>query len=405
MTTKVPFPRTFYIANVIELLERLGFYGMFIGLSLYLTNVVGFNDLATGALLGNYRLLSSLAPVVCGAIADRITFRWSLVIAFSLYTIGYVTLFAFPYKGPAIAALACTALGGGFLKPVIAGTVVRTAPEGRQTEGFAIFYRMINAGSVVGKSLAYVVRVSLSLRFVMIDSVVASLAALSLVIFGYKEPERGRTEPTPLSDTLRGWGAALRNLRFASFLVLFSGFYFMADQFYVTFPKYVTRHIDPKAPLEIITLINPALIALLQGVVTRISGRVHPVTAMVWGVAIGSLAMLVMGLAPGIAGACLSGAIFAIAEMTFSPRFYDYIASFAPPGKAGMYMGLAFVPGAIGYGLGGYVSGALIFKWLPEQGPREPLLIWGTYAAIGAVCALAMLVYRLTLAPRVKPAS
>ncbi len=114
---KVPFPRTFYIANVIELLERLGFYGMFIGLSPYLTNVVGFNDLATGALRGNFRLLSSLAPVVCGAIADRITFRGSLIIAFVLYAVGYITLFAYPQKGPAIAALACTAIGGGFLKP------------------------------------------------------------------------------------------------------------------------------------------------------------------------------------------------------------------------------------------------------------------------------------------------
>ena len=45
----------------------------------------------------------------------------------------------------------------------------------------------------------------------------------------------------------------------------------MAEQFYMTFPKYVTRHIDEKAPLEIITLINPALIAIFQGVVTRVA--------------------------------------------------------------------------------------------------------------------------------------
>ena len=155
MTARAPFPRTFYVANAIELFERMGFYGMFVGLVLYLTNVVGFSDVETGFLLGNYRLLTSLAPIPCGAIADRISFRGSLVVAFSLYVFGYVALFLFPSKGLAIAALACTALGGGFMKPVIVGTVVRTAPEGRESEGFAIFYRMINAGSVVGKTLAY----------------------------------------------------------------------------------------------------------------------------------------------------------------------------------------------------------------------------------------------------------
>ena len=29
----VPFPRTFYVANGVELLERLAYYGMYIGLS------------------------------------------------------------------------------------------------------------------------------------------------------------------------------------------------------------------------------------------------------------------------------------------------------------------------------------------------------------------------------------
>ena len=80
--------------------------------------------------------------------------------------------------------------------------------------------------------------------------------------------------------------------------------------------------------------------------------------------------------------------------MTFSPRFYDFIGSFAPKGKAGMYMGLAFVPSAIGAWIGGQVSGPLIKQYLPKEGPRNPLLIWSIYASLGLVCAAAMLVYR-----------
>ncbi|MFO0758102.1 MAG: MFS transporter [Byssovorax sp.] len=389
-----PFPRTFYVANAIELFERLAHYGMYVGLVLYLTNVVGYGDVATGVLMGNFRLVGSLAPIPCGTIADRITFKRSLVLAFCLYALGYLGLFLFPTPGVAPLSLLFIAVGGGFMKPVITGTVVRTAPPKRETEGFAVFYRMVNAGSVVGKLLAYGVRVLVKLRFVMLNSLGAILIALGLAAFLYDEPTRGKAKDEPFLDILRGYGKALKNLRFSAFLVIFAGFYFMAEQFYMTFPKYVTRHIDAKAPLEFITLINPLLIALLQGRITKLTKSLRPVTTMVMGVIIASISMLVMGAVPGLVGACISGGIFALAEMTFSPRFYAYIGSFAPEGKAGMYMGLAFVPSAIGAWIGGQASGVLIAKYLPAEGPRSPLSIWSTYAALGLFCALLMLIYR-----------
>jgi proton-dependent oligopeptide transporter, POT family len=391
---KAPFPSTFYYANAIELFERLAHYGMYVGLSLYLTNVVGFDDKGSGAWLGNFRLVGSMAPIACGAIADRITFKRSLVLAFCLYATGYLGLFAFPSPDLAPVSLILMAIGGGFMKPVITGTVVRTAPAGRQKEGFSIFYRMINAGSVIGKPLAYLSRTLMSLRYVMLNSVVASLIALGIALFGYREPEKGGAKPAPFGETLKSYGTALKNLRFTVFLVIFAAFYFMAEQFYMTFPKYVTRVIDPNAKFEFITLVNPAVIALLQGVVTSATRRLSPVGSMIAGILVASLSMFVMGVLPGLGGALASGAIFALAEMTFSPRFYDYIASFAPEGKAGMYMGLAFVPPAIGAWFGGQVSGSLIARYLPAEGPKQPFTVWSTYAAIGLGCALLMVVYR-----------
>ncbi|MFT3768610.1 MAG: MFS transporter [Minicystis sp.] len=389
------FPPTFYFANAIELFERLAFYGTFVVMSLYLSQVVGFGDLEVGFWMGNYRLLGSLAPVVCGAIADRITFKRSLIIAFVLYALAYTSLYFFPSRALAPLGLMGMAVAGGFMKPVITGTVVRTAPEGRQTEGFAVFYRMINAGSVVGKTATYFVRTLFGLRFVTLDAVVVSFVALGLAIFGYQEPERGRdVKKASLGETVRGYGTALRNLRFSLFLLIFSGFYFMSDQFYMTFPQYATRHIGVKVPLEFITIINPALIALFQAQVTKMMKGLSPLGSMLLGMCIASTSMLVMGAVPGIVGACLSGAIFALAEMTFSPRFYDYIASFAPKGKEGMYMGLAFVPPALGGWLGGQISGPMIKKYLPADGPRQPLRVWATYAGLGIICAVGMVLYR-----------
>lgn len=391
------FPPTFYYANAIELFERLAHYGLYIGLSLYLTNIVHMGDKEVGSTLGNWRLVASLAPIPCGAIADRITFKRSLIVAFLGYSLAYAGILLFPIREVAIPSLFLAAIAGGFMKPVIMGTVVRTSPPGRQAEGFGVFYRMINAGSVVGKIIAYGVRRFVALRFVSTTSVIASLIALGIAVFAYQEPKDADADPKAkgpaLVDTLKGYGTALRDLRFAAFLVIFAGFYFMAEQFYMTFPKYVTRHIDEKAPLEIITLVNPFLIATCQGRVTKALKGVDSVKTMALGVTIGAISMLVMGAIPNLAGALLSGAIFAFAEMTFSHRYYDQIATFAPKGKAGMYMGLAFVPSAIGSWVGGQASGRLIERYMPAVGPRSPLTIWSIYAGLGLACALAMVVY------------
>lgn len=397
------FPRTFYYANVIELFERLAHYGFYIGLALYLGNVVKMSDVEVGATLGNFRFVGTLAPVPCGAIADRISFKRSLTIAFVGYATAYTTILLLPQKGAVVAALMLAAISGGFMKPVITGTVVRTSPPGRQTEGFAVFYRMVNAGSVVGKTLAYFVRWLVGIRYVVSSSIVASLVSLGIATFLYEEPvdATAKQEKGPaFGELLRGYGAALKNLRFTAALLVLAGYYFMIEQFYMTFPQYMTRHIDKNAPLEIITLINPATIAIGQGVVTSFVKRFRPVPAMALGALVGSISMATMGLVPTIAGACLSGALFAVAEMTFSPRYYDFVASFAPKGKAGMYMGLAFVPAAIGAWFGGQVSGPLIARYLPKTGDRNPILIWSIYAALGLVCAGIMMIYeRVTSRP------
>lgn len=394
LTAKQPFPRSFFYANAIELFERLAHYGFYINLALYLHDVVGMSDVGIGIVLGNFRLIGSLAPIPCGAAADRIGFKRSLMIAFTGYAIAYGSILFAPDKAVVVPALFLAAFSGGFMKPVILGIVARTSPPGREAEGYGVFYRMVNSGSVVGKTLAYVVRRFGAIRFVLANSMIASLVSLAIATFLFEEPKAADKPKGPaVVDLLHGYWDALKNLRFTAFLIIFAGYYFMAEQFYMTFPQYVTRHIDKKAPLEIITLINPAMIALLQGRFARLTGHLEPATSMMLGVFIGALAMLVMGAVPTLAGACLSGAIFACAEMVFSPRFYAYIQSFAPKGKEGMYGGLTFVPAAIGAWVGGFVSGKLIYVFLPIAGKREPLAIWASYAALGLLCSIAMMIY------------
>ena len=83
----VKFSRAFWVANAVELLERAAYYGVFIVITLYLSRILGFNDMQAAVLAGSFSAGLYFLPTFAGAIADKIGFKQSLIIAFSLVLI------------------------------------------------------------------------------------------------------------------------------------------------------------------------------------------------------------------------------------------------------------------------------------------------------------------------------
>lgn len=398
------FPGVFWIALLLEFLERLAYYGVYVNLAVYLTKTVGLTDVENGSLLGIFALVRSWVPVGTGALADKIGFKRSLAISFGLYALSYTALFLFPSRPGAWGAVMGMAIAGAFLKPVIPATVRRYSPEEKRSLGFSYFYASVNTGSVVGKVATKIVREALSLRASMINAVVACVIGLGVCLAFFREPKAPLVPVAPAapekkepkqgaSNVLEDLWGAVTNVRLMAFVVLISGYYLLIEQFYQTFPTYIVRSFGEEAPREYITLINPAAIALLQVLVGRLTAKIPGPYAIALGVLVGAGSMLLMGSVPTLVGACGAFFVFAVAEMIMSPRYYEYIASFAPKGREGMYMGFAIVPVGIGGLVGGVLSGALISRYLPEKGERHPLYVWGTYAAIGVVCAAFLGIY------------
>src|SRR5262249_38970188 len=78
-----PFPRVFWVALGLELLERLAFYGVYVNLAVYLTGTVGISDVENGALLGVFSVVRYWLPVATGALADRLGFKQCLAASFA----------------------------------------------------------------------------------------------------------------------------------------------------------------------------------------------------------------------------------------------------------------------------------------------------------------------------------
>lgn len=141
------FPRAFWTANSVELFERAAYYGTFIALALYLTDVVGFSDVQAGWIGAGFASGIYLLPFITGAAADRIGFRPSLLLAFALLAAGYGSLGFFPSKGPVLSALLLIVVGGSFVKPIITGTVAKSSDARNRARAYSLFYMIVNIGS------------------------------------------------------------------------------------------------------------------------------------------------------------------------------------------------------------------------------------------------------------------
>ena len=90
------FSRAFWVSNTVELFERMAYYAIFIVLTIYLSNILGFNDFEASMISGLFSGGLYLLPVFAGAYADKIGFRQSMILAFSLLSVGYISLGVLP---------------------------------------------------------------------------------------------------------------------------------------------------------------------------------------------------------------------------------------------------------------------------------------------------------------------
>lgn len=438
------FPSTFWMANVTELFERGAFYAMASFVVLYLGQL-GLGDYWPSTLNGTVLwTLVYFLPILSGTIADQVGFKKSLLVAFVLLAAGYF-LMGFPvwFGGatlaktvesevtaganiviPVVIAIVLIGLGGSVVKPCISGTVQKTSGV-RATLAFAIFYMVINIGSLCGRGVSYVVRKQYDLSYIFAVSAGFAIVAFFVVLLLYRDPDRlpGAAEKKPRKSPgriLMDMVLVLRNLRFALFLVVSSGFFFIYNQVYNVLPLYLKKVVELDPPVDLITMANPFTIVFFQLLITKLFGKWKPINSIVVGTVIIGLAM-VINLVPiyylGIRNMSLGtllplGSIFitltvaliAFGELFTSARTYEYIGALAPKGQEGLFLGYANLPMAIGSFFGGPV-GALIFNEVicrgavkRPDGLLDPDPFWNTVGwvllmGIGFVSAFSMWLY------------
>ncbi len=214
------FPGAFWSANVMEIFERMGWYGFYAVSSIYLTGAVadgglGFSSEDRGVIQGVVTFFLYLFPAVFGALADRYGYKAMFLASCVVMAPSYLLLqFPTSFWG-FFAVYFLVAIGHGMFKPVVISTVAKTTTEKTGSMGFGIFYMMVNVGGFLGPIVAGIVR-GWSWTYVFWASAVwIGFLALTCILF-YKEPKvPGEvTEKKPLGDVMRGMVEVVGNGRF-----------------------------------------------------------------------------------------------------------------------------------------------------------------------------------------------
>ncbi|MBM4060693.1 MAG: peptide MFS transporter [Planctomycetes bacterium] len=415
------FPRTFWVANVMELFERGAYYGMNSVLAVYLSTKVdegglGFDKQSIGFLQSIVYAATYVVPILGGALADRYGYRRMLLVAFSLLASGYFAAGYMSTYGLVFLSLLVMATGAGLFKPIISGTIARTTNESNSAFGFGVYYWMINLGAFVAPLVVSVLK-GFSWQYVFVASAAYTGLMLLPTLLVWTDPPRPPSTKT-LKQVLVGAAEVLGDSRFMLMVVVYSGFWILYFQNFGSVLWYLGDFVDGKPvdeavngalrwlgfqggfrfDAEHVTSINAGTIILLQVVVSRTVKNWKPLPTMVTGMALGACGFALLASSHGpwvfIAGI----AVFSIGEMTAHPKYYSFIGIVAPADKKAVYMGYAFLYGVFGALLGSSLGGAAYEHYLkPVVGSPESLAttrtFWLVFAVLDVIAALGLVLY------------
>jgi proton-dependent oligopeptide transporter, POT family len=406
------FERSFWIANLTELFERLAYYATAAVLAIYLNEQLHFSSQLTGWLIGTFGLVVWFLPILGGTLADRFGFRRALMFAYLVMTAGYFLLgslsaswmaplrHALSDKWLVLAVLLVPALGPGVVKPCVAGTTARASSENVRSLGYSIYYTIVNVGGALGPIIAWLVRKQLGLGIESVFRVAAGSVFLMFwtTLFFYREPNRsGEEQVASVSAAIKNMFVVLGNRRFVAFLLISSGFYIVFWQAFISVPLFVRTYINPRADVDLLLSVDPIVVICLQILVAYLTRAMPAIRAISLGFLIAGLSWTMLAIHPTVPMVAATFAVSAIGEVIQASRYYEYISRLAPPGQQGVYMGYAFLPVAIGYFIAGGLGGYLLHEFGDVL--RRPQEMWWVIAAIGALAAALMWLYDKFMKP------
>ncbi len=382
LTQLVTLPRSFWMVNVMEMFERLAYYGVRTVIPIYIAQAdepggLHFTQIQKGDIFFVWAVVQSLVPMFSGGYADRYGYKRTIAASVALKALGYL-LMATQRSFPGFLLGCCVlAIGTAIFKPGVQGTMSQSLSTRNSGVGWGTFYMLVNVGGFLGPPLAHFLY---GVSWPAVFYGCAAIVSLNfLMLLTYKEVHPGGEQKGgPLAVmmlTFRNFA----NLRLVLFVLIMSGFWLMFNQLFDMLPNFIVDWVDsssmvaalhlpafmlrlnsqrgPQLAQEWLLNANAGLIVLAVIPLSWAVSRARRVVSITTGIAVSSIGLMISGFTTS-GWMCLGGILlFSVGEMLASPKMNEYLGVIAPDGQKGLYMGYANVPLAIGWGYGSLLGG------------------------------------------------
>jgi len=379
MNKRTKFPHVFWIANSIEILERFAYYGIYLGFGIYLQQL-GYSKGDLGFIQSIFLALSYLIPLFSGTFADKYGFKKMLLVSYMAYLPAILLLIITKsFSGIAITMLTI-GFAAGMFKPLISATVRVTTDATNKTLGYGIFYQMVNIGASLGPIIMGKLR-GWSWDYVFYTAAISIGIMFIITLFFYKEPER-EIEGVTLKQKFKDLREVLSDKKFMLFIILLGVFFWLPFwAFFNILAVYINDYLNTAALYQSVSSVlghsisslisnnsdgvwkinaeaisnTGYIIIFFQILVSKTFEKRPAIPSFMIGLFFMSVGFIVLGFSVTMLNnfVFLGVLLFAIGEMTSSPRIQEYIMWIAPKEKAGLYMGANFLATFIGASLSG----------------------------------------------------
>ena len=349
-----------------------GYFAFIAVFALHFTNDLRFAVAIVGMALTVRQLAQQGLDIFGGFFADRVGFRFAIVLGCSIRAIGFVGMGLARTTPQLFLAAFIMGFGGMFFDA--AGTAVLASvvqPENR-ARIFALQATINNVAAAIGP----VVGLALYAHFGF--SIVAYFAAAVFVWIGletalFLPPSAGRVtqveQMRPLSFPQIVRAIRLRRA-YVRLILLLIGFWVIVGQITITVPL-AGAALGGKSGVAILLGLNALLAIPLQYPLVRFAERhLSPMHILALSMALTGMGLVILFLAPNFGWQILGIAIATIGGLAISPITNAITAQVAPPRAIGAFYGfsaLAIGLGGIGQLLGGGIYDAqrsLHLPWL-----------------------------------------
>ncbi len=246
---------------------------------------------------------------------------------------------------------------------------------------------------------------------------------------------RGAANPfTAIVETIRTtasktWSILVNLLRqpalyrFLALMLLVVGVRLIGYHMQFTFPKFGLREIGPGAPIgKLYSVLNSAIILVLVPICGALTSRFTAYRMVMIGTFVAASSVFILALPvqwfqplangwlghligsvwlnvpgevnPWLVSIVLFVVLLSLGEALWSPRLYEYAAAIAPKGQEASYMAMSFLPYFLAKFVVGSLSGFMLNRFCPAEGPRNSATMWLIIGCMAMVTPIGILVLR-----------